>query len=99
MSAPDPRTQRDAAIRRILREAAYSIETLAYRDISRAIRAAAPDASLYSAALLLFRNHIGGERPRAWKEGRTTRETAEALRAAGREPATIRTMEGDNDRR
>jgi hypothetical protein len=68
----------------VLREAAYKIETLANRDITAAIRAAAPTAALYSEAVRLFRAHIKGERPRAWKECHTTAEAAAALRDAAR---------------
>jgi hypothetical protein len=68
----------------VLREAAYKIDTLANRDITAAIRAAAPTAALYSEAVRLFRAHIKGERPRPWKQRHNTTATAAALRDAAR---------------
>ncbi len=79
----EQRRNRARMVATCLREAAHKIETLAYRDIARAIRESAePDLSLYAEALRLFRAHVAPRAVRAFRHGHTTAETAAELRIA-----------------
>ena len=68
-----------------LRKAAHKIETIAYRDIARAIRESADDDRAYDEALSVFRAHVKPMSVRAYRHGHTATQAATALRLAADE--------------